>query len=213
MSLKQRHTRSQRTTSVVSNTLIHPVTLFDFVMWQVVREHCAPAERRWPESRLQVPGVTHELPPVHRGVVDAVIFVLVCGALVMQGRGALLAWPSCEDPRGEEGWGHTGRKEGSKVAALHAQLPQIFHCTHLLVEHKLSVIWYTCSHSNDLLSYFNESKGSEASLLSSLWAAQPTVLSQSFIRCKNARLHSESVLICSLPTIRNPLTCGLCSAA
>lgn len=138
MSLKQRHTRSQRTTSVVSNTLIHPVTLFDFVMWQVVREHCAPAERRWPESRLQVPGVTHELPPVHRGVVDAVIFVLVCGALVMQGRGALLAWPSCEDPRGEEGWGHTGRKEGSKVAALHAQLPQIFHCTHLLVEHKLS---------------------------------------------------------------------------
>lgn len=64
----------------------------------------------WPESRLQVPGVAHELPPVHRGVVDAVVLVFIRGAFIVQGGGALLAGPRCEHPRGKKSWGHRGRE-------------------------------------------------------------------------------------------------------
>lgn len=64
----------------------------------------------WPESRLQVPGVAHELPPVHRGVVDAVVLVFIHGAFIVQGGGALLAGPRCEHPRGKKSWGHRGRE-------------------------------------------------------------------------------------------------------
>lgn len=64
----------------------------------------------WPESRLQVPRVAHELPPVHRGVVDAVVLVFIRGAFIVQGGGALLAGPRCEHPRGKKSWGHRGRE-------------------------------------------------------------------------------------------------------
>lgn len=70
---------------------------------------CGAEEHSPPERRLQVPGVAHELPPVHCGVVDAVVhvlvlvFVLVRGAFVMQGRGALLARASRKHPRGKKG--------------------------------------------------------------------------------------------------------------
>lgn len=50
-----------------------------------------------------MPGVAHELPPVHRGVVDAVVLVSVGGALVVQGGGALLTLPGYKHPRGEKG--------------------------------------------------------------------------------------------------------------
>ncbi len=81
---------------------------------------CDAVEWSWPESRLQVPGVAHELPPVHCGVVDTIILVLVLvlvlvrGAFIMQGCGALLARPSRKHPRGKQGWGRVGGKKRKK---------------------------------------------------------------------------------------------------
>lgn len=79
------------------------------IMWK-----CASYNNKqmlsWPESRLQVPGVAHELPPVHRGVVDAVVLVFIRGAFIVQGGGALLAGPRCEHPRGKKSWEHRGRE-------------------------------------------------------------------------------------------------------
>lgn len=55
-------------------------------------DHAVKAWR--PQGGLQVPGVAHELPPVHGGVVDALLLVLVAGAVVVGGRRALLTGPS-----------------------------------------------------------------------------------------------------------------------
>lgn len=49
-----------------------------------------------------MPGVAHELPPVHRGVVDALLLVLLRGAAVVLRRGALLARPGGKQARGEK---------------------------------------------------------------------------------------------------------------
>lgn len=49
-----------------------------------------------------MPGVAHELPPVHRRVVDAVVLVSVRRAVVVQGGGALLTLSGREHPRGEK---------------------------------------------------------------------------------------------------------------
>lgn len=56
-----------------------------------------------PECGLQVPGVAHELPPVHGGVVDAVVLVLVGVVVVVQSSRAFLTRPSRVHPRGEKG--------------------------------------------------------------------------------------------------------------
>lgn len=86
-----------------------------------------------------MPGVAHELPPVHRGVVDAVVLVSVGGALVVQGGGALLTLPGNKHPRGEKGCGRERKRRRRKIrrreegfskaaaaAALHASLPASF---------------------------------------------------------------------------------------
>lgn len=49
-----------------------------------------------------MPGVAHELPPVHRGVVDAVVLVFVRRAVVVQRGGALLTLSGREHPRGKK---------------------------------------------------------------------------------------------------------------
>lgn len=65
----------------------------------------------WPEGRLQVPRVTHELPPIHCGVVDALLFVLLRGAAVVLRRGALLARPGGKQARSEKSWWQEGEKD------------------------------------------------------------------------------------------------------
>lgn len=97
--------------------------------------------RTWPEGGLQVPGVAHKLSPVHSGVVDAVILVLVCRAFIVQGRGALLAWPCRKHSRGKKCWGHRADEVFSKELCFPCSTAHVFslengnHIQHPEVEH------------------------------------------------------------------------------
>lgn len=107
----------------------------------------------WPERWLQVPSVAHELPPVHRGVVGAVVFLLVCGAVLVLSRGALLAWPSGKHSWGEKRWGQGGErgfKQTSRSRTQHILMivpetssPHIKSRTKLTFKHPSSLFQLT----------------------------------------------------------------------
>lgn len=84
-------------------------------------ENGGAVEQRWPESRFKMPRVAHELPPVHRGVVDGVVFLLVGGAFVVQSRRAFLTRPNCRHPWGKKSWGgvRESNQSGRRFETLH----------------------------------------------------------------------------------------------